>query len=873
MSGGSKIRAIGPESAPEAQDAADSVAGESILELEHEQAAPEWPEEDVSPRHAGWVVPGLAILAIVAWTGFYGWAYRQEILAGGTPQQWTGWIVAWAVPALLVVAIWLLAMRTSRREARRFGEIADMLSSESLRLENRLTVVNRELSLAREFLAAQSRELESLGRIAAERISTHADTLQSLVVHNGQQVETIATVSANALENMTRLRDDLPVVANSARDVSNQIGAAGRTAHDQIGELVAGFARLNEFGSASERQVGALQSRVDAAISAFETQLAHMDDLAGARFDALRQNSEQFRTELDGREVETLAAIRRRVEALDDELTATARQVQVNEDEALRAMRTRTGSLRDEASAIAASLRSAETEAVAAWEGQVASLRERLLTAIEEIKAIDQSALESANRKLDALRAEAANVDRNIVERDAKLFAKIAERQSAMAKTQSEAIADFEARLGALDSALGEKQAALMQQTHDLGQHGEAVAARLWELRADIEAIAEHGQVAETRLAQNIAVLTERLVEGRRVLVGTDEEIATLTESSVRLLELLQASSQQTKSELPVALTEAEARLIQLGERTEALKSSIGDAAGRGEDLSAYVIAARDDSEQAAARVDALREKVEASNQATLNTLTELRTALAAAAEDSTALSVKAQGELRTASVALDAAARSAVAAIETDSGAAIRSLADQVAEKAGEALATAMSARTAEAVAEVHQATARAAGASREATIQLRDQLARVNELAGNLETRVARARELAEEQVGNDFSRRVALITESLNSNAIDIEKALTTDVGDTAWAAYLRGDRGIFTRRAVRLLDNTEARAIAELYDADTHFRDNVSRYIADFENMLRTLLSTRDGKALGVTLLSSDMGKLYVALAQAIERLRD
>ena len=35
---------------------------------------------------------------------------------------------------------------------------------------------------------------------------------------------------------------------------------------------------------------------------------------------------------------------------------------------------------------------------------------------------------------------------------------------------------------------------------------------------------------------------------------------------------------------------------------------------------------------------------------------------------------------------------------------------------------------------------------------------------------------------------------------------------------------------------------------------------------------TLLSTRDGGVMSVTLLSSDMGKLYVALAQAIERLR-
>ena len=67
-------------------------------------------------------------------------------------------------------------------------------------------------------------------------------------------------------------------------------------------------------------------------------------------------------------------------------------------------------------------------------------------------------------------------------------------------------------------------------------------------------------------------------------------------------------------------------------------------------------------------------------------------------------------------------------------------------------------------------------------------------------------------------------------------------------------------------------TEAREIAELYDADHDFRDHVSRYIHDFEAMLRTLLSTRDGNAISVTLLSSDMGKLYVVLAQALERLR-
>ena len=93
-----------------------------------------------------------------------------------------------------------------------------------------------------------------------------------------------------------------------------------------------------------------------------------------------------------------------------------------------------------------------------------------------------------------------------------------------------------------------------------------------------------------------------------------------------------------------------------------------------------------------------------------------------------------------------------------------------------------------------------------------------------------------------------------------------------GDAAWAAYLKGDRGVFTRRAVKLLESGEARAILRHYEEEPDFRDQVNRYIHDFEAMLRRILADRDGSALSITLLSSDMGKLYVALAQAIERLR-
>jgi len=150
---------------------------------------------------------------------------------------------------------------------------------------------------------------------------------------------------------------------------------------------------------------------------------------------------------------------------------------------------------------------------------------------------------------------------------------------------------------------------------------------------------------------------------------------------------------------------------------------------------------------------------------------------------------------------------------------------------------------------------------------------LGQLDEMAGNLEQRIADNRESFEGIDDDSFARRMVLLTESLNSTAIDVAKILSNDVTDTAWAAYLKGDRGVFTRRAVRLLDAGEARAIATHYGDDAEFREHVNRYIHDFESMMRVLLSTRDGNAIGVTLLSSDVGKLYVALAQAIERLRN
>lgn len=292
----------------------------------------------------------------------------------------------------------------------------------------------------------------------------------------------------------------------------------------------------------------------------------------------------------------------------------------------------------------------------------------------------------------------------------------------------------------------------------------------------------------------------------------------------------------------------------------------------QGSDLSDYLVKTRAEIDAAEIAIAGFKARLAEDAEDALARLQGLRGGFARLAEESGALASGAQDELRTALETLEAAITSAFATLDQGAREKTAALAEDIGGEAVQALERALRNEAAATIGKLEQAAAHASGVGREATIQLRDQLVRVNELTGNLEQRITRARELAEEQINNDFARRMALITDSLNSAAIDITSALSTEVTDTAWDAYLKGDRGIFTRRAVRLIDNGTAKDIATLYSDDETFKGNVNRYIHDFEAMLRAMLSTRDGHALSVTVLGSEMGKLYVALAQAIQRFR-
>ncbi len=197
---------------------------------------------------------------------------------------------------------------------------------------------------------------------------------------------------------------------------------------------------------------------------------------------------------------------------------------------------------------------------------------------------------------------------------------------------------------------------------------------------------------------------------------------------------------------------------------------------------------------------------------------------------------------------------------------------AEKLGSQARTALEAALTGPVEEQMAHIAARAEQAILAAQKAATQLTSDVAAIDAAALGLEDRIDAAKEEAVRSDGAQFARRMAHIIDNLQSSAINVSKILDADVTDTAWGAYLRGERGIFTRQAVRLISRGEAREIARLYRDDDDFREQVNLYVHDFEAMLRNVMATRDSSSFSVALISSDAGKLYVALAQAIERLR-
>jgi hypothetical protein len=485
----------------------------------------------------------------------------------------------------------------------------------------------------------------------------------------------------------------------------------------------------------------------------------------------------------------------------------------------------------------------------------------RMEAAAEQMSGAVDGSLARAARAVDETR-------RALEDQSAAMLALVEQGEAAMGRVGMEAAIGMSKRISDVGRQIDALSARFAEQARVTDTMFAGITRALSDIETRSTVVSESGTARARTLHGAIETLAERLATVLDHVERGDVATGALIDRAGSLVTILDACTAELDERLPATFDRIEQRSSQAREAAtaaaplvEALAAAAGSAA---ESL--------DDAETAIARQQASLELVGDRLQTVREATGELSERIVALDGEARTLAEGAGGQLidallRVRETGAQAAdhARTAIQAVIPDSAA-------RLAKAAGEAMDAALVDRVEQQMGEISTAAERAVEAAHKATDRLMRQMITIADTTSSIEARIAEARAEVQEADGNSFSRRVALLVESLNSTAIDVAKILSNDVTDTAWTAYLKGDRGIFTRRAVRLLDTGEAREIARHYEEDLEFRNQVNRYIHDFEAMLRDILANRDGTPLGVTLLSSDMGKLYVALAQAIERLR-
>ena len=683
----------------------------------------------------------------------------------------------------------------------------------------------------------------------------------------------------------------LPEIAAMIRDASAPLALIGviyllivrasRSEASRFGRISANFRAER---SRLEATMTSVAQRIDSereAIAGHAEQLMSVGDDAA---DRLRSVSEKLRQDIDvaARNAEALklaaGTARRDVTSLMGDIP----QARAQTEEMTQALQSaglaaheQAGALDSQVAALIARGREADEVAggaaqklaahLARVEGVTESAGTHLSQAADTITSAIDHALERAAAATDAAR-------QGMEAQGATLLALVEQGQAAIERTGADSaeavaarVADVTAKIEALGGLLATHRGTSEQLIADL----ETGIARIDDKFAVID-----GEAAarNERLSTALAALGSHATTLSASLESGSMSAETMIGRAETLMTALDAATREIDETLPAAFA-------RLDTHADASRAKIAEVAPQVAQIEREASAALDrliEAEAALAKqgaaLDDLSDRVEAKLAAGKTAAADLVAAVEGADARTREIADRAGQTLVDAMVRVRETAQTAAERAREALAAVVPDSADRLSAAVKQALSDAVSGQVQAQIGELAVTAENAVASANAASDRLMRQMLTIAETSAQVETRIAEARGEIDDADRDNFARRVALLIESLNSTAIDVAKIMSNEVTDSAWSAYLKGDRSVFARRAVRLLDAGEVREVARHYDSDPEFREQVNRYVRDFEAMLRNVLATRAGSPLSVTLLSSDMGKLYVALAQAIERLR-
>lgn len=495
-----------------------------------------------------------------------------------------------------------------------------------------------------------------------------------------------------------------------------------------------------------------------------------------------------------------------------------------------------------------AAMAAAATQARDAVETPIGALN----TAIDD--AFTRTAL-SVDQTRDAVHAQTSAMLAS-VEQARTALAHIGGEAARALDERLETLQQLSARITGEIEASGRNAGALVD---ELGTRVEALEARL------AAAIASNSEALEG-LDARVAAASERVATFAEPMAGADQALAAV---QVRL-EAMGSEATRTISLFEAQLPAGESQVSALRGQIAGLEAQLTNIKEQAASLAEPLETGSATLNDASDRLAAARETLSHTTAELAKSIAHAQEQMRALEDDTSRLSLTASGEL------IETFGR--VREVADNAAGAMRTALAGVIIEAEEALDKAAISRTENAFAapirdrieELLEAQNKAGNAAQAAAERVAERLLGLTRTLSEVEAHVDAVETRAEVRARNALGRRANSLIDSLQSSAIDLAKLLDYDIDDKTWADYAAGDASAIARRLAHGLDSGAGRQFVRHYTHDTEFRTEASRYLQEFESLVADVVPERGGDALGAILLSSTLGKLYLAIGQAAGR---
>ena len=425
----------------------------------------------------------------------------------------------------------------------------------------------------------------------------------------------------------------------------------------------------------------------------------------------------------------------------------------------------------------------------------------------------------------------------------------------------------------ALDERLASLQLLASKVAGEIETSGRNAAALVDELGSRVEAL-------ETRLAAAIASNSEALSGLDARLAAANETVAGFTAplgdadaalAAVQLrLEAMGSEASRTIALFEGQLPAGEAQVSALRGQIAGLEAQLASIKEQAATLAEPLEAGSATLNDASSRLTSARETLTATTDELADAIARAQEQMRSLEDDTSRLSLTASGDLIETFARVREVADNAAGAMRTALAGVILEAEEALDKAAVSRTEAAFAAPIRDRIEELMELQGRAGESAQAAVERVAQRLIGLARTLSDVESHVDAVETRAEVRARNALGRRANGLIDSLQSSAIDLAKLLDYDIDDKTWADYAAGDASAIARRLAHGLDSGAGRQFVRHFTHDAEFRTEASRYLQEFESLVADVVPERGGEALGATLLSSTLGKLYLAIGQAAGR---